>query len=148
MYTYTCVCLSCSVVSDSLWPHRLKPAWLLCPLDSPAKNTGVGSHSLLQGIFQPRDQTQVSCIAGRFFHRLSHEGSLYIYVCMCIYIYIYIYIYNILFQSLFHYRLLRGIVKSLLNGILVSYSWISESSWGFIILVSRSKCNSSWSVAF
>ena len=31
------------------------------------KNTGVGSLSLLQGIFLTRDQTQVSHIAGRFF---------------------------------------------------------------------------------
>ena len=35
--------------------------------DSPGKNTGVSCHDLLQGIFQPRDQTQVSHIAGRFF---------------------------------------------------------------------------------
>ena len=32
-----------------------------------AKNARVGSHSLLQEIFQPRDQTQVSCTASRFF---------------------------------------------------------------------------------
>ena len=88
--------ISCSVVSDSLWP------W-----NSPGQNTGVGSLSLLQGIFPtqgsnpglphcrwilyqlshrgnprilewvafpfskgsspPRDPTGVSCIAGRFF---------------------------------------------------------------------------------
>ena len=36
-------------------------------LNSPGQNTGVGSLSLLQGIFQPRDWTQVSCFAGRFF---------------------------------------------------------------------------------
>ena len=35
--------------------------------DSPGKSTGVGCHALLQGIFPTRDQTQVSCIAGRFF---------------------------------------------------------------------------------
>ena len=40
-----------SVVSDSLWPHGLQPTRLLCPLDSPGKNTGVGCHFLLQGIF-------------------------------------------------------------------------------------------------
>ena len=35
--------------------------------DSPyGKNTGVGFQALLQGSSQPRDQTQVSCIAGRF----------------------------------------------------------------------------------
>ena len=35
--------------------------------DSPGKNTGVGSHALLQGIFPSRDQTGISCIAGGFF---------------------------------------------------------------------------------
>ena len=36
-----------SVMSDSLQPHGLYSPW-----DSPAQNTGVGSLSLLQGIFQ------------------------------------------------------------------------------------------------
>ena len=40
-----------SVVSDSLWLHELQPARLLCPWDSPGKNTGVGCHFLLQRIF-------------------------------------------------------------------------------------------------
>ena len=40
--------LSRSVVSDSLPPHRLQPARLLCPWNSPGKNTGVGCHFLLQ----------------------------------------------------------------------------------------------------
>ena len=34
-----------------LRPHGLCPARLLCPGDSPGKNTGVGCHFLLQGIF-------------------------------------------------------------------------------------------------
>ena len=37
------------------------------PWDCPGKNKGVGCHSLLQGIFQPSDWTQVSPTAGRFF---------------------------------------------------------------------------------
>ena len=37
---------SCSVVSDSLWPHGLHG-----PRNSPGQNTGVGGQSLLQGIF-------------------------------------------------------------------------------------------------
>ena len=41
---------SCLVVSDSLWPCGLQPTRLLCPWNSPGKNTGVGSQSLLQGI--------------------------------------------------------------------------------------------------
>ena len=43
--------LSHSVMSDSLWPHRLRPARLLCPLDFSGENTGVGCHFFFQGIF-------------------------------------------------------------------------------------------------
>ena len=39
---------SCSVVSDSSWPHGLQPTRLLRPWDSPGKSTGVGCHCLLQ----------------------------------------------------------------------------------------------------
>ena len=46
-----CVCSVASVVSDSMWPHRLEPTRLLCPRDSPGKNIGVGCHALLLGIF-------------------------------------------------------------------------------------------------
>ena len=42
---------SCSVMYRSLIPHGLQPAWLLCAWNSPGKNTAVGSHSLLRGIF-------------------------------------------------------------------------------------------------
>ena len=42
---YVCVCVSRSVVSDSLRPHGLQPARLLSPWDSPGKNTGVDCHS-------------------------------------------------------------------------------------------------------
>ena len=48
----TCLLMSCcqveSVVSDSVRPHGLKPTRLLCPWDSPGKNTGVSCHFLLQ----------------------------------------------------------------------------------------------------
>ena len=53
---------SCLVVSDSLLPHELYSPWI-----SPGQNTGVGSLSLLQGIFPTQDRTQVSHIAGGFF---------------------------------------------------------------------------------
>ena len=42
---------SCSVMSDSLQPHELEPPRLICPWNFPGKNTGVGCHALLQGIF-------------------------------------------------------------------------------------------------
>ena len=38
-------------MSNPLQPHGLYPARLFCPWDSPGKNTGVGCHALLQGIF-------------------------------------------------------------------------------------------------
>ena len=43
---------------DSLQLHGLYPARLLYSWDSAGKNTGVGCHSLLLGIFSTRDQTR------------------------------------------------------------------------------------------
>ena len=42
--------IECAVLAQ-LWPHGLQPTRLLNPWDSPGKNTGVGCHALLQGIF-------------------------------------------------------------------------------------------------
>ena len=47
---YVCV-LSCSVMSDSLWSHRLQPARFLCPWNFLGRNTQVGCHFRLQGVF-------------------------------------------------------------------------------------------------
>ena len=41
--------VSDAVVSDSWQLHGLWPVGLLCPWNSPGKNTGVGFHALLQG---------------------------------------------------------------------------------------------------
>jgi len=41
-------CQVASVVSDSVRPHGLQPTRVLCPWNSPGKNTGVGCHFLLQ----------------------------------------------------------------------------------------------------
>ena len=38
---------SCSVMSNSQWPHGLQPTKLLRPWDFPGKSTGVGCHCLL-----------------------------------------------------------------------------------------------------
>ena len=40
--------LSCFSCVDSVRPHRRQPTRLLCPWDSPGRNTGVGCHFLLQ----------------------------------------------------------------------------------------------------
>ena len=47
-----CAVLSSSVLSDSLWPHELQSARLVCPWGFSGKDTGVDGHSLLQGIFR------------------------------------------------------------------------------------------------
>ena len=49
-----CVWSVTSVMSDSSQPHGLWPARLLCPWNFSGENTGVGSHSLLQGNFPAR----------------------------------------------------------------------------------------------
>ena len=49
-FYYESESVSNPAMSDSLQPHGLYTR-LLCPWNSPGKNTGVGCHSLLQGIF-------------------------------------------------------------------------------------------------
>ena len=49
-----------SVLSNSLRPHGLYSLW-----NSPGQDTGVGSHSVLQGSSQPRNRTQISRTAVR-----------------------------------------------------------------------------------
>ena len=49
-----CSCVLCqaaSVMFHSVQSHGLQPTRLFCPWDSPGRNTGVGCHALLQGIF-------------------------------------------------------------------------------------------------
>ena len=50
----------------TLQPHGLQPTRLLCPLDSSGKNTEVGCHFLLQGIFlsQGSNLHLLNCQAG------------------------------------------------------------------------------------
>ena len=64
-----------SVMSDSFPPHRLWPARLLCPWDSPGRNTGVGCHALLQGIFPTQGSNPGLPHCGQILYPLSHQGS-------------------------------------------------------------------------
>ena len=61
-----CAKLSCSVVSLCNTMDCSPPGSSVHG-HSPGKNTGVGCHTLSRVSNQPRDQTQVSCIAGRCF---------------------------------------------------------------------------------
>ena len=56
-----------SVMSDSLWPHGLEPARLLCPWDSPARILEWTIIPFFRGSSQPQNWTWVSYIAGGFF---------------------------------------------------------------------------------
>ena len=62
-------------MSESLWPQELQPARLLCPWDSPVKNTGVGCHALLQGIILSLGSNPGLPHCRWFLHHLSHQGS-------------------------------------------------------------------------
>ena len=64
---------------DSLRPHGLQSARLLCPWDSPVKTPGypigVGSHFLLQGIFSIQASNLHLLHYWWILHLLSHRGS-------------------------------------------------------------------------
>ena len=59
-----------SVVSDALWPHRLYSLW-----NSSGQNTGVGSCSLLQGIFPTQGSNPGLPHCRWILYQLSHQGS-------------------------------------------------------------------------
>ena len=61
---------SSSVVSDSLQPCRLYSPW-----NSPGRNTGVGSLSLLQGIFLTQGLNPGLLHCRRILYQLSYQGT-------------------------------------------------------------------------
>ena len=72
IWTKYMLLFSCEVMSDSFvtpWTVRL-----LCPWDSPDKNTGVGCHFLLQGIFPTQGSNSSSPTLQVVSLPLSHEG--------------------------------------------------------------------------
>jgi len=64
-----------SVVFNFLQPLRLQPARFLCPWNSPRKNTGVGCHSLLQGIFPTQGSNPGLQHCRQILYHLSHQES-------------------------------------------------------------------------
>ena len=59
-----------SVLSNSLWPHGLYSPW-----NSPGQNTGVGSLSLLQGIFPTQGSNPGLPYCRQILYQLSYQGS-------------------------------------------------------------------------
>ena len=71
-------------MSNYLQCYGLYPTKLLCPWDYPGKNTGVGCHALLQGIFltqglNPRLLHSPE-LAGRFFITSTTWEALILYI--------------------------------------------------------------------
>ena len=73
--SWVSVNVSCSVVSDSLWLPGLWLARLLCLWASLGKNTGVGWHFLLQGIFPTQGANLCFPNCRQILYHLSHQGS-------------------------------------------------------------------------
>ena len=66
-----------SVMSDSLQPHGLHSPW-----DSPGQNTGVGSLSLLQGIFPTQGSNPGLLHCRWILYQPSHKGSPQYYIAV------------------------------------------------------------------
>ena len=62
-------------MSDSVRPHRRQPTRLHSLWDSPGKNTGVGCHFLLQGLFPAQGSNPGLLHCRWILYQLSHKGS-------------------------------------------------------------------------
>ena len=71
-----CLCVHAHVLSRVwLWLYGQQPAKLLCPWDTPGKNTGVGCHFLRQGIFLTQGLNLCLLHCRQILYQLRHEGS-------------------------------------------------------------------------
>ena len=68
-------CLVTKLCPTPWQPQGLQPTRLLCPWDFPDKNTGVGCHSLLQGIFLSQGSNLCLLLWQVGSLPLSHWGS-------------------------------------------------------------------------
>ena len=59
-----------------LQPHGLWPTRLLCPWNSPGKNTGVGWHFLPQGIFLTQESNPGLLYCRQILYHLSHQEAI------------------------------------------------------------------------
>ena len=61
--------------SRSVMSHSLQPHGLYSPWNPPDQSTGVGSHSLLQGIFPTQGLSPGLLRCRQILYQLSHTGS-------------------------------------------------------------------------
>ena len=97
---------------------------LLCPWDSPGKNTGVGCHALLQGIF-PTQRLDPSLLHCRqvLYHLSIYIDTLVnivvnIFICVCVYFFFFSFIFT-------SWRL---ITLQYCSGFCHTLTWISHGS--------------------
>ena len=72
LYCLSFLLLSHSVESDFLRPRGLYPTRLLCPWDSLGKNTEMGCHALVQGIFPTQGSNPGLLHCRQILYHLSH----------------------------------------------------------------------------
>ena len=72
---YLSVCVWVTQSCLSLQFRGRQPTRLLCPWNSPDKDTEVGCHSLLQGIFLGQGLNMGLLHCRQFLYHLSHQGS-------------------------------------------------------------------------
>ena len=66
-YSHTMCVPSHLAMSNSLWPFGLQPTRLLCPCNFSGKNTGMGCHFLLQGIFPTQESNEPTSLSSLAF---------------------------------------------------------------------------------
>ena len=78
MKTHCVFVPNCLIVSESLQPYGLQPNRLLCAWNFPNKNTCVGCHFFLQGIFL------IQGVNLQLLHLLHCREILYLWKAQCI----------------------------------------------------------------
>ena len=71
-----CVCVLVVHSCLTLFDPWTVASQALCAWDSPGKNTGVGYHSILQGIFPTQGSNPDLLHCRQILYHLSHKGSL------------------------------------------------------------------------
>ena len=83
-----CCCVVAKSCPTLLQLSRLQPSSLICPWGYPGKNTGMGYHFLLQGIFLTQGLNPCLLHWQADFLPLSHQGSPLLSLTRVIYLFL------------------------------------------------------------
>ena len=134
---------SCSGVSESLWPLRLKPTRLLCPWNFPGKSTRVGCHFLLQGMQGSNLHLLCLLLWEEDCLPMSHLGSPMIYDAEHLFIRLFVTVY--IYHLYMSFEVYIQIFRPFKNFLIVIYlliavlgpcwsAWVSHCSGFFLLL--------------